>query len=66
MPLVEQLPEIGAEEALMRSANARIGVVTANELPQASLSGAYGDSSHGISQQFSRIRHFDKSGPPVT
>src|ERR1700722_16729677 len=50
--LVEQRPDIGAEEALMRAANARIGVATANELPRLSLSGAYGGSSNGIGQLF--------------
>lgn len=36
----------------MRAANARIGVATANKLPQVSLSGAYAGSSNGIGQLF--------------
>ncbi|MBS0287977.1 MAG: efflux transporter outer membrane subunit [Proteobacteria bacterium] len=40
--LVEQRPDIRAAEALVKQANAQIGVATANLLPQITLSGFYG------------------------
>jgi NodT family efflux transporter outer membrane factor (OMF) lipoprotein len=40
--LVEQRPDIRAAEAQLHSANAEIGVATANMLPQISITGNYG------------------------
>jgi NodT family efflux transporter outer membrane factor (OMF) lipoprotein len=50
--LVEQRPDVRAQEALLRAANAKIGVATANELPQISLGGAYGGASNRIGDLF--------------
>jgi NodT family efflux transporter outer membrane factor (OMF) lipoprotein len=43
--LVAQRPDIKAQEAVMRQANAAVGVATANMLPQVTLTGASGDES---------------------
>ena len=43
--LVEQRPDIRAQEAAMHQASAAIGVATANMLPQFTLTGDYGGSS---------------------
>jgi NodT family efflux transporter outer membrane factor (OMF) lipoprotein len=43
--LVEQRPDIRAAEAQFHEASANIGVATANELPQISLTGSYGSTS---------------------
>ncbi len=51
--LVEQRPDIKASEALMRAANAQIGVATANMLPQISITGSYGSSTPSFSDLFS-------------
>ena len=42
--LVEQRPDIKAQEMAMRQASANIGVATANMLPQFTLTGSAGDS----------------------
>jgi NodT family efflux transporter outer membrane factor (OMF) lipoprotein len=44
--LVQQRPDVRAAEALMHAASARIGVATANLLPQFTLSGSYGTSAN--------------------
>jgi NodT family efflux transporter outer membrane factor (OMF) lipoprotein len=41
--LVEQRPDIKAQEMVMRQANALVGVATANMLPQLTLQGSSGD-----------------------
>ncbi|MGH8228623.1 MAG: efflux transporter outer membrane subunit [Steroidobacteraceae bacterium] len=46
--LVEQRPDIRAEEALVHQASAAIGVATANMLPQLTLSGQFGDESFNM------------------
>lgn len=50
--LVEHRPDVRAQEALLRAANAKIGVATANELPQFSIGGAYGGASNRIGDLF--------------
>lgn len=52
--LVRQRPDIRANEALLHSASAQIGVATANQFPQISLTASYGTSSptsNGITQK---------------
>jgi NodT family efflux transporter outer membrane factor (OMF) lipoprotein len=49
--LVKQRPDIRASEALLHAASAQIGVATANQYPQLTLSGSYGSeaiSSSGL------------------
>jgi len=43
--LVEQRPDIRAQEAALKSANAQIGVATANMLPQLTLTGSFSDAA---------------------
>lgn len=43
--LVAQRPDIKAAEALMKQANAQVGLATANMLPQITLSGSYGSGA---------------------
>jgi NodT family efflux transporter outer membrane factor (OMF) lipoprotein len=43
--LVEQRPDVRAEAAALRAANAKIGVATANMLPQFTLTGTFGDEA---------------------
>ena len=43
--LLRQRPDIRATEALLHQASAQVGVATANQLPQLSLSASYGASS---------------------
>jgi NodT family efflux transporter outer membrane factor (OMF) lipoprotein len=50
--LVDQRPDVRAAEALVRSANAQVGVAIANRLPQLSLSAQYGGSATRFSQMF--------------
>ena len=40
--LVEQRPDVRAAEAQLHSASAQIGVATANQLPQFSITGSLG------------------------
>ena len=48
--LVEQRPDVRAAEALLRSANAQVGVATAAMLPQISLDGAVGGAASHFDQ----------------
>jgi NodT family efflux transporter outer membrane factor (OMF) lipoprotein len=50
--LVEQRPDIRAAESLLHAASADIGVATANELPQITLSGGVGESAGTIGNLF--------------
>ncbi len=43
--LVRQRPDIRASEALLHQASAQVGVATANQYPQFTLSGSYGSSA---------------------
>jgi NodT family efflux transporter outer membrane factor (OMF) lipoprotein len=51
--LVRQRPDIRASEALLHEASAAIGVATANQYPQISLSASYGSSATRASDLFS-------------
>jgi NodT family efflux transporter outer membrane factor (OMF) lipoprotein len=43
--LVDQRPDIRAREALLHAASAEVGIATANQLPQISLSASYGTAA---------------------
>jgi NodT family efflux transporter outer membrane factor (OMF) lipoprotein len=45
--LVEQRPDVRSSESQLHEASAEIGVATANQLPQLTLSGEYGSSTTG-------------------
>jgi len=52
--LVQQRPDIRANEALLHSASAQVGVATANQFPQFNLTGSYGGASptaNGLTQK---------------
>jgi len=52
--LVRQRPDVRANEALLHSASAQVGVATANQFPQFNLTGSYGGASptsNGLTQQ---------------
>ncbi|QBB71249.1 efflux transporter outer membrane subunit [Pseudolysobacter antarcticus] len=51
--LVRQRPDVRAAEALLHQANAQIGVATANQLPQFTLSGSIGSSATRTGDLFS-------------
>jgi NodT family efflux transporter outer membrane factor (OMF) lipoprotein len=51
--LVRQRPDIRASEALLHEASAQIGVATANQYPQITLSGAYGSAASRMGDLFS-------------
>lgn len=51
--LVEQRPDIRASQALLRAANADIGIATAAMLPQFSLTGGFGVSAARMADMFS-------------
>jgi len=59
--LVEHRPDIQAAQATLHSANAQVGVSTANMLPQVTLTGQYGSES--ISGYFSPGSQFWNYGP---
>jgi NodT family efflux transporter outer membrane factor (OMF) lipoprotein len=50
--LVEQRPDVRASEALLHQASAQIGVATAAQLPQVTLSGNVGDTAGTIGDFF--------------
>ena len=50
--LVEQRPDVRAAEAQLHSASAEIGVATANQLPQFTITGALGTASTGFTNMF--------------
>lgn len=50
--MVERRPDIEAYAALLHAATAKIGVATANMLPQISLTGSYGREGSGFSNLF--------------
>jgi NodT family efflux transporter outer membrane factor (OMF) lipoprotein len=51
--IIEQRPDVRAAEALLRAANAQVGVAVAAMLPQFSITGQYGGNATQISQMFS-------------
>ncbi len=50
--LVRQRPDIRASEALLHQASAQVGVATANQYPQFTLSAAYGSASPSVGDLF--------------
>jgi NodT family efflux transporter outer membrane factor (OMF) lipoprotein len=50
--LVEQRPDVRAAEAQLHSASAEIGVATANQLPQFTISAALGTAASGFTNLF--------------
>jgi NodT family efflux transporter outer membrane factor (OMF) lipoprotein len=56
--LVRQRPDIRASEALLHEASAQVGVATANQYPQISLSGNYGSAALRAGDLFSRATGF--------
>jgi NodT family efflux transporter outer membrane factor (OMF) lipoprotein len=50
--LVEQRPDVRAAEAQLHSASAQIGVATANQLPQFSITGSLGTASNNFTNMF--------------
>jgi len=51
--LVRQRPDIRASEALLHDASAQVGVATANQYPQITLTGSYGTASTQFRDMFS-------------
>lgn len=56
--LVRQRPDIRAAESLLHQASAQIGVATANQYPQFSLTGSYGFASTKTNNLFSENMSF--------
>ncbi|MBC3863667.1 efflux transporter outer membrane subunit [Undibacterium jejuense] len=56
--LVRQRPDILAVESLLHQASAQVGVATANQYPQFSLTGSYGYSSTDSSKLFNNSMSF--------
>ncbi|MFZ6863235.1 efflux transporter outer membrane subunit [Undibacterium sp. Ji67W] len=56
--LVRQRPDILAVESLLHQASAQVGVATANQYPQFSLTGSYGYSSTESSKLFNNSMSF--------
>ncbi|TXI08632.1 MAG: efflux transporter outer membrane subunit [Rhizobium sp.] len=50
--LVEQRPDIRAQEALVHQASAQVGVATANMLPQLTISGSFGQAAPNMGDLF--------------
>jgi len=51
--LARQRPDIRASEALLHRASAQLGVATANQYPQITLTGTYGSAAVGMGSLFS-------------
>jgi NodT family efflux transporter outer membrane factor (OMF) lipoprotein len=56
--LVEQRPDVRAAEAQLHAASAQIGVAVANQLPQFTITGAYGGTSTSIASMFANGNPF--------
>lgn len=56
--LVEQRPDVRAAEAQMHAASAQIGVAVASQLPQFTITGAYGGTSTSIDRMFANSNPF--------
>ena len=56
--LVRQRPDIRANEELLHQASAQIGVATANQYPQITLSGAYGSAALRMGDLFTHAAGF--------
>jgi len=64
--LVEQRPDVRAQEALLHRASAQIGVATANMLPQLTLSGSYGGTSTELGDVLKRSSNVWSFGAGIT
>ncbi len=64
--LVRQRPDIRANEALLHEASAQVGVATANQYPQITLSGSYGTQALKTSQFFNGNSAFWSLGAGLT
>ena len=56
--LVEQRPDVRAAEAQLHAASAQVGVAVANQLPQFTITGAYGGTSTSIGSMFANGNPF--------
>jgi len=56
--LVEQRPDVRAAEAQLHAASAQIGVAVANQMPQFTITGAYGGTSTAFTQMFANGNPF--------
>lgn len=64
--LVRQRPDIRASEALLHEASAQVGVATANQYPQITLSGSYGTAALKTGQFFNGNSAFWSLGAGLT
>jgi NodT family efflux transporter outer membrane factor (OMF) lipoprotein len=64
--LVEQRPDVRAQEALLHQASAQIGVATANMLPQLTLTADYGGTSTKFSDLFKSGSNVWSAGAGIT
>jgi len=56
--LVEQRPDVRAADAQLHAASAQIGVAVANQMPQFTITGAYGGTSTAFTQLFANGNPF--------
>jgi len=56
--LVEQRPDVRAAEAQLHAASAQVGVAVASQLPQFTITGAYGGTSTSIGSMFANSNPF--------
>jgi NodT family efflux transporter outer membrane factor (OMF) lipoprotein len=56
--LVDQRPDVRAAEAQLHAASAQIGVAVANQLPQFTITGAYGGTSTSLTSMFANGNPF--------
>ncbi|MES2488331.1 MAG: efflux transporter outer membrane subunit [Pseudomonadota bacterium] len=64
--LVEQRPDVRAQEALVHQASADIGIATANMLPQITLSGSYGQAAPNTGNLFTAGSNIWSLGAGIT
>jgi NodT family efflux transporter outer membrane factor (OMF) lipoprotein len=64
--LVEQRPDVRAQEALVHEASAQVGVAAANMLPQITLSGSYGQAASNLGELFTADSNIWSIGAGVT
>jgi NodT family efflux transporter outer membrane factor (OMF) lipoprotein len=63
--LVQQRPDVRAAEAQLHSASAQIGVAIASQLPQFTITGAYGGTSTTLTRMFANGNPFWSIGGTV-
>jgi len=64
--LVEQRPDVRAQESLLHQASAQIGVATANMLPQFTVTGQFGGTSTNISDLLKSSSNIWSLGAGIT